>query len=1743
VPIETQRRSFVLTERFRRSERVDVAPEVTAGVRALYERGRYLDAFEAARAGGPLQAWRGAEALEIGARLAGNVGAERLGELLIIRAHREHPHDPAIAVHYGLHLVSRGPMVAWNHAIQFERREKVPEEQLADLLALRAVIAGQYRDYETAEALLARALALSPRSPWVLVEKALVLLSQERREEALSTVDQALLLRPWFRPAVQYRARLLHVLGRLDAAVDFLNGASQALQSAAVVLQLLHLKRESDDDAGMLELVDRLESLTPLASVAQREWMAAARADALYLAGNLNEAATWAEKVHQREYDHFAHRLRNAGPDEKRIRLPFRFIPQGHRTCGPATLAAIAQHWDMPVTQDEIVDAISYDGTCDQTERRWCETHGFAAREFKVTWDAARILLDQGVPFALATVDASSAHLQAVIGYDTIRQSLFIQDPSEPHHREVPAEDFLRQYRMSGPRGMAVVPAARRSWLEALPLPEADLFDKTYALQSALAAHRREEAVEALEVLEAKEPEGRLALLGRLALTAFDGDAVERLRVLDRLLALVPDGQRLLAWRLQLMREIGRSEDRLELLRRAVRLEHAHPLFTKELAAEIGVDIREHAEVGRLLWKAHRLAPSDPTVLSALASWRLRKGRDEAVLDLERFAASITDKDEALARHWFSVSSAFGRAGEAMTWLQRRFAAYGDRSGGPAVTLAQCLASLNRTDEALQIMDEAIRRRPEDGELLVEAARLQVTRGLLQEAESRLAAAEGRCSPRLWRRTAATLRQRRGDRAEALKAWKAVLEHEPLALDAHQAVFEQLAFLEGEEAAFRYLEEVCARFPHHYGLNEFHAQKLRTQGPEAAVEAARRLVKTHPRDPRARRMLAVFLEEMHRPDEALELARSACEIAPEASSHGILGKVLGELGRTDEARHELRQAIRLDVNYPWAWQTLMEQTGSSSERREALDLIRAEMSRQVMQGIAVNVYSRLARQVLEPGELASQIRELWQGRPDLWETWNALVSRELDLRNHEEAERIAVDAIARFPLVPGAWRDLAIVQHELGSEEEALRAMRRALDLNPEWSGGWLELGRLLEESGRLPEAIEALRLGIKRRPFEADLRLRLAELLWRADARNEAWSLAASAAEIDPTSGAVWERLRSWAGTLRREEDLVALARSVTRDRPGEARSWLFLASVLPSGAVEERLTAYDAAISRSPRSGEGYDLKAVTLAQLGRLDDAEAVIRQGPWEEHPPAFLRGRLAWLKAVRGDLPGAMQDMSTVLEQNRDYTWGWERLAEWAEHTGTVSTLRSAAHELMRLAPRSPEGFRFAAAADLKEKKADEATALLLRALELDPGDDASARRLLGHSWDRQDAAALEALPTLLLQGGETGWIGQAAGALAAAIREDEATLRNRLRPLVCAPDEIRGVAAVVLHAFTHEAAGLRPVLDSVLEECVRSDRIGPSFATLWVRFQVIGFHWDVWQHFGAWHARMGLLARGAVAEYLDQAAASPTGASALPRLIAAEESWLREDTELWGKIGYAFARNQHHRETMRWLAGAVHRPDVQGWMLATLMMSLRALGQETEAIEVSTVAVQRGLHDQAWSMHVAQAAFGAASGNDLEAARQILALPTSSPPQGEWKVVRGMAEILVRAMSLSPERAAAALPADLAELKTLAANVPMPSAALVGEYLATMAKMGRHARRWIGFWRRRYPRGRIPTHSSPRPESTRRLPWPVTFALVVLGLQFFRMCPPDQPLPTTWGPRVTPAVPQASPDTTESPRR
>jgi len=56
--------------------------ETLRQVEDLYEQGRYLSAFDAGRALGPLSTWPGTEGRILAGRLAANLGAPRLAQAL-----------------------------------------------------------------------------------------------------------------------------------------------------------------------------------------------------------------------------------------------------------------------------------------------------------------------------------------------------------------------------------------------------------------------------------------------------------------------------------------------------------------------------------------------------------------------------------------------------------------------------------------------------------------------------------------------------------------------------------------------------------------------------------------------------------------------------------------------------------------------------------------------------------------------------------------------------------------------------------------------------------------------------------------------------------------------------------------------------------------------------------------------------------------------------------------------------------------------------------------------------------------------------------------------------------------------------------------------------------------------------------------------------------------------------------------------------------------------------------------------------------------------------------------------------------------------------------------------------------------------------------------------------------------------------------------------------------------------------
>ena len=287
-----------------------------AELEALYDQGRYVTAHRlAVERHGPLAEWSGGTAaLVFGCRLAGNVGGDRVGHTLILRARRRSGADPetTLADHASAALFHAYRTVGRRGPLALRRFFKRPgvtaaidrgadAERRADYLCLQAHVAAAFRDTDTAEGLWQEAHLLAATRPWTWCERAALLLAADRYPEALEAAQEALRLQAWYRPAVQQAAQLLSLLGRDEEGVALLEEAIDAnkggLESAAVAAQLAVMYAELLRPHEVLRSLERWEALSPLMEEGGRLWLASRRSEARLLLDDLPGSADAAEPL------------------------------------------------------------------------------------------------------------------------------------------------------------------------------------------------------------------------------------------------------------------------------------------------------------------------------------------------------------------------------------------------------------------------------------------------------------------------------------------------------------------------------------------------------------------------------------------------------------------------------------------------------------------------------------------------------------------------------------------------------------------------------------------------------------------------------------------------------------------------------------------------------------------------------------------------------------------------------------------------------------------------------------------------------------------------------------------------------------------------------------------------------------------------------------------------------------------------------------------------------------------------------------------------------------------------------------------------------------------------------------------------------------------------------------------------------------------------------------------------------
>lgn len=1562
-----------------------IPDDVLGGIRALYDDGLFLRAWTLAQEHGPLADWRGVEARILGGRLAARLGGVELSRELHLSAYRLDRTHPEALYYRASALLRHGAIVeGWKFVRDRDLAAGAAPDVRASWYALRAAVLAMFRDFERAAEELARAEEAAPGCPWVGVRRAALLAARDEYEPALAEARKVLLARPRYVPALLECAELLVLTGKADEGVALLAGADPHLESAEIASQLAVLRLDQGDVEGALGSIDRCLALLPLAEEGTGPRAEAVRTEALIRMGRRHDAAQAIRRSPDSWPPGLVQRLEDPAVADRRVRLDVPFVRQHHRTCGPATLTALARFWGLKVDQLEVVEEICYDGTTSHSERRWAEDQGWTVREFSLDWPTSVALLDRGVPFTLATVGPELGHLQAVVGYESLTETLLVRDPTIPTIRRFPFPELLESQRLWGPRAMAMVPPGRAALLDGIEFPDGELLDLNHRLLGALERHDFPASERLAEDLERRAPGHRTTRLARIYLEGYAGRRYRQLGLLDELLREFPKDPRLARNRDAVAEELGRKDLVLARLEARCRAPRPEPHVLAALARALRDDARTGGRIARLVGRA--IASRGPTGddLHVLAGLDWDAGRRARALELYRLASCMDDKREAFAYSHFAAARIERGLEPALAILTARCARLGPLSPAPYLTLHQVLTRSGRAAEASELVERALAVHPDDGDLLRVAAEADAGVGRIDRARSRLAASRSRLPPLEWVRSAARVAAFAGDFEGARDLWTKALEAHPLAAEANRELARLTSILQGAGAATQALRRAVAGYPFSAVLQRCLVDFILAHDPGEVLPELRRLLELDPTDSWTLRELAIQLGASGKVDEALELASRAVCVDPSHSwSHSVLGTCLARAGRIDEARAAFREAIHRCVDNRHAIEQLLDLSNSPEEQRGILATLVREIERQASDGLGVEPWLLAARRVLGPVQAARELEGLAARRRDLPGIQQLRVRVLLEQREVEAAKELASDLVARFPLAPDSWLTRASTLAEGGDVAGELAALERARELDlwsPTAACRLASAHRRLGNPALAREVLTAVARGL---PFDARIQADLAVATWELGQADEAREGIRRALRLGSWMEDAWRHLAEWTQGTQGTIGPCELAAELVARRPDDVDAWVALARYGSSPA--ERLLALDRALAIDPRQSEAIDLMATLLVSEGRFDDALAACGSRAWGPVPPVELRGRAQWVQYQRGRRREALAGMRALVDDAPGFTWGLLQCWSWTRREGDREAAVGFARRLVESRPHEPDFHSYLALSLREGDRPEEALRAARMAIALEPGHTTALDTLLGILVDRAD---LDGAHRAIEEGrahGDREVLDAHAVRVELARKRVEPARRAfeslvRARPtrewvLELAVDALAGTSIedhglAVLRAALSAGEGTEAIAQVWSKKVLaRRDWTGIESGLDSVRGQ--GFLWEV-----------------VIVPYLE-ALAQHGEADRVRRVLASHGVRLVASDKTWGTAGYALSRLGLDTQAVRWLSDWQGRKGLAPWMLVNLVVSLRCLGRDDEAHDASKRAL-RLAPDHTTPQHRAWLACDAAHRGDLDLATSHL---------------------------------------------------------------------------------------------------------------------------------------------------------
>ncbi|QVL32228.1 tetratricopeptide repeat protein [Telmatocola sphagniphila] len=771
------------------------------------------------------------------------------------------------------------------------------------------------------------------------------------------------------------------------------------------------------------------------------------------------------------------------------------------------------------------------------------------------------------------------------------------------------------------------------------------------------------------------------------------------------------------------------------------------------------------------------------------------------------------------------------------------------------------------------------------------------------------------------------------------------------------------------------------------------------------------------------RALGEWAERMEDGDRALTTVREVAHLRPgDYRTWLALARMLSGPAHHDEALDALNRAIKLNARCIEAYDMKAERLAEIGRYDEAKTAATPSIfdpdPPMILQGRAAWVEARR-------GNLPQAIREmqaLVTLEPHYYWGWQQLAEWHNEMNNSEEFLEATRKLVEMRPDSPVALAMRGEAKLQVGDKEGAHEDLREAQQLAPAYSyAGMLLFDSLIQEeeyeAARPVLAVLQEHVGGSGQPFvlarHAQLAARTQDEEGGESALREVCTLPCDSTW--PINTAVSE-LRNAGYTKMVDRVLKEILETEPKFHPYILMSWIEGPSGQASEA-DEKLQMMDKVITAIPDSFQAYDMKAELLSRLGRYDEALQTCKPDvfPPDEIPLA-LRGRSAWVLGSQNRLDEAIAAMKTLLEEDPEYYWGWQQLANWYDSTGNHQEYLSAAESLVKLDPGNPASHAYRGEAKLYGGDRRGAKVDFQKAFELDNSYAFAGLHLIDEQLADGELEAANGTLARLQEHNDGPYIRLRALRLAAR-KKDAEGCRDIFRSL--ALDENAPAMVVNKMIESLQQSGYKAEVDNWLTELIDEPEATPIVGKLWIEHKAAQNDYDFESKLPELMER-GEIGQEAVFAAVE-ACAKPNQRTRLDRLLEKYRPTLERDNRGWAKVALAYEAVNELKEGAKWIEDWPNRQPESPWIFHPPALILRALGQYEQAEEITRRALDLDDEDSSVPEFRVWLAFEETLRGKTEEANAQLKLSNVQQLSDTARIIYTLTETLILVQQTSPK--------------------------------------------------------------------------------------------------------------------------